>query len=107
VLVVLAVLRGGVDGRFPFCPEPRRILREFCAAIPVLALAPFFSKGRIVQARRAGFFYDRSGLRPIADLLHFDGVNLLRFIVNNPSFPVTGAQLAATRCFRRQRGVLM
>lgn len=32
----------------------------------------------------AGIFYDRTGSAPIGDLLHFNGVNLLRFIVNNP-----------------------
>jgi len=49
----------------------------------------------------AGMFYDRSGPRPIADLLHFNGVNLLRFILSNPqtppflfSYPVIPAQLA-------------
>src|SRR5467141_676608 len=48
----------------------------------------------------AGVFYDRSGPRPIGDLLHFNGVNLLRFILSNPqnppflfSYPVTPAQL--------------
>jgi len=47
-----------------------------------------------------GVFYDRSGPRPIADLLHFNGVNLLRFIVSNPAsppfpltYPVTPAEL--------------
>jgi Carboxypeptidase regulatory-like domain len=29
----------------------------------------------------AGIFYDRSGPRPIADLLHFNGVNLLRYFL--------------------------
>ena len=49
----------------------------------------------------AGVFYDRSGPRPIGDLLHFNGLNLLRFILSNPqnppflfSYPVTPAQLA-------------
>ncbi len=49
----------------------------------------------------AGEFYDRTGPRPIADLLHFNGVNLLRFILSNPptppflfSYPVTPTQLA-------------
>jgi hypothetical protein len=41
----------------------------------------------------AGLFFDRTGPRPIADLLHFNGVNLERFIVENPSFPVTPAEL--------------
>ena len=43
----------------------------------------------------AGIFYDRTGPRPIADLLHFNGVNLHRFIATNPSYPVTPAQIAA------------
>jgi hypothetical protein len=49
----------------------------------------------------AGEFYDRTGPRPIGDLLHFNGVNLLRFILSNPpkqssvfSYPVTPVQLA-------------
>ena len=42
----------------------------------------------------AGLFFDRSGPRPIADLLHFDGVHLRRFILNNPTqYPVTLADL--------------
>ena len=32
----------------------------------------------------AGVFYDRTGPTPIGDLRLFNGVNLLRFIVNNP-----------------------
>jgi len=51
--------------------------------------------GKTVIRGGAGMFFDRSGPRPIADLLHFNGVNLLRFIVANPSYPVTAAQLAA------------
>ena len=31
-----------------------------------------------------GVFYDRTGPSPIGDLLHFNGVNLLRFIVDPP-----------------------
>jgi hypothetical protein len=49
----------------------------------------------------AGVFYDRTGPRPIGDLLHFNGVNLQRFILSNPqnppflfTYPVTSAQLA-------------
>jgi hypothetical protein len=46
----------------------------------------------------AGIFYDRSGPRPIADLLHFNGVNLLRYFLplaaGNPvPYPVTPADL--------------
>jgi hypothetical protein len=48
-----------------------------------------------------GVFYDRTGPRPIGDLLHFNGVKLLRFILSNPenppfafAYPVTPAQLA-------------
>lgn len=40
-------------------------------------------------------FFDRSGPRPIADLLHFNGVNLQRFIVDNPTFPADPNSLIA------------
>jgi hypothetical protein len=44
-----------------------------------------------------GVFFDRSGPRPIADLLHFDGFHLLRFILNNvPYTPGTAPDLAGT-----------
>jgi hypothetical protein len=56
--------------------------------------------GKTIFRGGAGEFYDRSGPRPIGDLLHFNGVNLLRFILSNPqnapplfSYPVTPAQL--------------
>jgi hypothetical protein len=42
----------------------------------------------------AGVFFDRSGPRPIADLLHFDGIHLLRFVLDNPPYPVTPPDLA-------------
>ena len=38
-------------------------------------------KSKVVFRGGAGVFYDRSGPRPIADLLHYDGENLLRFIL--------------------------
>jgi hypothetical protein len=38
-------------------------------------------KSKIVLRGGVGVFYDRSGPRPIADLLHFNGVNLLRLIL--------------------------
>ena len=41
------------------------------------AFAPA-AKGKTVLLGGAGVFYDRSGPRPIADLLHYNGVNLLR-----------------------------
>ena len=58
------------------------------------AFAPA-AQGKTVIRGGAGVFFDRTGPRPIADLLHFDGLHLLRFIVTNPSYPVTPAQLAA------------
>jgi carboxypeptidase family protein len=57
-------------------------------------------KAKTVLRGGAGIFYDRSGNRSIADLLHFNGVNLLRQIVTPPPgglfvpFPVTPADLA-------------
>src|SRR5882724_5938847 len=58
------------------------------------AFAPS-TKSKTVFRGGAGVFYDRTGPRAIADLLHFDGVNLLRFIIKNPTFPVTPAEIAA------------
>ena len=46
------------------------------------------NKSKTVIRGGGGIFFDRSGPRPIADLLHFNGVNLKRFIVENPTFPV-------------------
>jgi hypothetical protein len=44
----------------------------------------------------AGVFFDRTGPSPIGDLLHFNGVNLLRFIVGQPlvTYPIHPAVLA-------------
>jgi Carboxypeptidase regulatory-like domain/TonB dependent receptor-like, beta-barrel len=64
------------------------------------AYAPSKNSKTVIRGG-AGVFFDRSGPRPIADLLHFDGIHLLRFIVNfdcpnNPcSYPVTQSELAA------------
>src|SRR5207253_2153154 len=45
------------------------------------------TNGTTVIRGGAGIFFDRTGPTPIADLLHFNGVNLLRFIVENAPYP--------------------
>jgi hypothetical protein len=55
-------------------------------------------KSKTVFRGGAGIFFDRSGPRPIADLLLFNGINVQRFVLSstpaNPlPFPVTGADL--------------
>jgi Carboxypeptidase regulatory-like domain len=52
-------------------------------------------KGKIVIRGGAGVFYDRTGPRPISDLLHYNGVTLLRFIPTDPIYPETPASLAS------------
>jgi hypothetical protein len=52
------------------------------------------AKGTTVVRGGAGFFFDRTGPTPIANLLLFNGVRLKRFIVENPSYPVTAPELA-------------
>jgi hypothetical protein len=49
--------------------------------------------GKTVIRGGGGTFYDRTGPRPIADLLHFNGKDLLRFIVENPPYPITSPSL--------------
>jgi hypothetical protein len=56
------------------------------------AYAPSKNSKTVIRGG-TGVFYDRSGPRPIADLLHFDGVHLLRFVLDNPSYPVTPSDL--------------
>ena len=53
-------------------------------------------KSKTVLRGGAGVFYDRTGPSPISDLLHLNGTTLLRFIVQNPTYPVSPAQLAST-----------
>jgi hypothetical protein len=51
-------------------------------------------RGSIVIRGGAGVFYDRTGPSPIGDLLLFNGVKLLRFIVNNPVIQNPGNPIA-------------
>lgn len=59
------------------------------------AYAPTAGSKTVIRGG-AGVFYDRTGPSPIGDLLHFNGVNLLRFIVDQPlvSYPINPAVLA-------------
>jgi len=64
------------------------------------AYAPSANSKTVIRGG-AGVFYDRTGPSPIGDLLHFNGVNLLRFIVDQDAqqsltYPIDPALLAAT-----------
>jgi hypothetical protein len=52
--------------------------------------------GKTVLRGGAGMFFDRTGPSPIGDLLHFNGVNLQRFIVESPHYPVLPSELSGT-----------
>ena len=51
------------------------------------------AKSRTVIRGGGGMFFDRSGPSPISDLLLFNGVQLQRFLVNNPTYPISPPQL--------------
>lgn len=51
-----------------------------------LAFAPS-EDGRTVIRAGAGVFYDRSGPRPIQDILRYDGIRQLRYVLTNPTYP--------------------
>src|SRR6202140_1671760 len=59
------------------------------------AYAPSATSKTVIRGG-AGVFYDRSGPSAIGDLLHFNGVNLLRFIVDPPlaAYPINPAVMS-------------
>ncbi len=59
------------------------------------AFAPL-PRGSTVIRGGAGVFFDRTGPSPIADLKHYNGVNIARYIITNPGYPSTSSQLAGT-----------
>jgi hypothetical protein len=50
------------------------------------AFAPH-ADGRTVIRGGVGVFYDRTGPRPIQDLLRYDGVQQLKFVITDPGYP--------------------
>lgn len=73
-----------------FHDEPNNFAPRFS-----FAYAPSSSSKTVIRGG-AGVFYDRTGPSPIGDLLHYNGVNLLRFIVESPSYPIVPSQIAGT-----------
>ena len=58
------------------------------------AYAPRQSR-RIMIRGGSGLFYDRTGPLPIADLLHFNGTTLHRYVIENPIYPLDPQTLSA------------
>ena len=50
------------------------------------AFAPKGSGTTVIRGG-AGMFYDRTGVRPIQDVLRYNGVRLLRYVIVNPGYP--------------------
>jgi hypothetical protein len=73
-----------------FHDEPHNFAPRFS-----FAYAPTASSKTVIRGG-AGVFYDRTGPSPIGDLLHLNGVNLLRFIVESSHYPVLPSELSST-----------
>jgi hypothetical protein len=50
------------------------------------AYAPGNHRNTVIRGG-AGLFYDRTGPLPIFDLLRYDGLRLLRYVITDPSYP--------------------
>jgi hypothetical protein len=62
-----------------------------------MAYAPGGSSKLVIRAG-SGLFYDRIGPNPVLDALRFNGVRLLRYVIEDPGYPVAltpGQPLAA------------
>ena len=50
------------------------------------AYAPGKTNNTVIRGG-AGLFYDRTGPQPIFDLIRYDGLRLLQYVINNPIYP--------------------